>query len=407
MARRHRILFFEKPAFVGGSVISLFQLVAGLDRECFEPVVLFGGPNPYRERFQQLGVQVETLSEEIPRESPTTRDIAAELSRYSELAGRGYRRFKDLYLLLKRDYPLAKQVARRIEQLDVDLVHHNNCLRSSRATVLAARLARVRQVVHVRSLQPFGPVERYLANSVNAFVYISRAVEALYQGLEIPPHKGHVIYNPFVPPTIMPDHARVRDELGLCAHDLVISNVGRLDWWKGQEYFIQAMADVVKRFPHAKGLLVGGVDSTTRNQAFYHDLQQQVEQLGLARSIVFTGFRTDIPQIMAMSDIVVHSASEPEPFGRVIVEAMLVGRPVVATAAGGVLDIVANDETGILVPPKDAGAMAEAIRHLLQNPEMAQEMGRAGRHSATTRFLVEQHVQGIQGLYQAVLSSNN
>jgi glycosyltransferase involved in cell wall biosynthesis len=407
LKKRHRILFFEKPAFVGGSVTGLYELVRGLDPARFEPIVLFGGPNPYRAHFQALGVRVETLSEEIPQITPTTRDIAAGLSRYNRQAGHGYRRLKDLYLLGKRDYPLAKQVARRIEAWEIDLVHHNNCLRTNRATVLGARLARVRQIVHVRSLEPFGPVERYLADSVSAFIYMSRAVEKLYRGLDIPQHKGHVLYDGFVPPNAEADPAQLRAEFGLTPDDLVISNVGRFDWWKGHETFIQAMAAVVQTLPHAKALLVGGVDSTPRNQAFYREIQQMVQSLGLERHIIFTGYRADIPQIMAMSDLIVHSSSEPEPFGRVIVEAMLVGRPVVATAAGGVLDIVTDHETGILVPPKDAAAMAQAIQELLQHPDRAKAMGRQGRDAALHRFSVDQHVQGMQTLYQSILCSES
>ena len=85
--------------------------------------------------------------------------------------------------------------------------------------------------------------------------------------------------------------------------------------------------------------------------------------------VILTGVRSDIPRIMAASDIVVHSASEPEPFGRVIVEAMAAGRPVVATAAGGVLDIIEDQVTGLLVPSKNVTLMAKAIQQFLQNEE--------------------------------------
>ena len=104
-----------------------------------------------------------------------------------------------------------------------------------------------------------------------------------------------------------------------------------------------------------------------------------------------------------MSDLIVHSASEPEPFGRVVVEAMLAARPVVATAAGGVLDIVEDRVTGLTVPPKDAPAMAGAIQYLLQNPATARTMGQRAQEAARTRFSVEQHVAGVHNLYTKVL----
>jgi glycosyltransferase involved in cell wall biosynthesis len=127
------------------------------------------------------------------------------------------------------------------------------------------------------------------------------------------------------------------------------------------------------------------------------------QTLGLANHLIFTGFRSDIPQIMAMSELVVHSASEPEPFGRVVVEAMLAGRPVVATAAGGVLDIIEERVTGLTVPPKDVAAMTGAIQYLLQHPEDAAAMGQRAQQEAGKRFSVEQHVHSVQSLYQQIL----
>lgn len=408
MDNRHRVLFIEKPPFVGGSITGLFELVRALDRNRFEPIMLFCGPNPYRDRFRQLGIRVETLSEEVPRIGQIKRDIAGNLSRYSQSAAQSYRWLKDLYRFAERDYPVAKRVERLIHELGIDLVHHNNCLRTDRATVLAARMARVPQIVHVRSLHTFGKVERYLARSVNSFVYMSRAIQALYRQMGIPADQGRVIYDGFIPPEVRAPTdgslQHTRTQFGLTNDDFVISNVGRIEWWKGHDYFVQAMADVVQHHPNAKALIVGGVDPTMHNKAFHRKVEGMVNELGLANNILFTGFRSDIPQIMAMSDLIVHSASEPEPFGRVVVEAMLVGRPVVATAAGGVLDIVEDHVTGLTVPPRDATAMAGAIQYLLQHPQEAISMGQRAQQEASKRFSVEQHVHAIQCLYQQILN---
>jgi glycosyltransferase involved in cell wall biosynthesis len=100
----------------------------------------------------------------------------------------------------------------------------------------------------------------------------------------------------------------------------------------------------------------------------------------------------------------VHSSSEPEPFGRVIVEAMAAGRPVVATAAGGVLDIIEDQVTGLLVPPKNATLMAKAIQQLFQNRDQAEMIGQRAQQEAKRRFSVEQHVKAVQRIYQKILS---
>jgi glycosyltransferase involved in cell wall biosynthesis len=404
---RRRILYVEKPVSVGGSVIGLYELVRGLDTSRYEPVVAFYGPNPYRDRFRALGVPVITLSEQPPAATPAPgpqRDIAASLSRYGEWLGTGYRTAKQMVLLARHDWPLARRLARLIKEESIDLVHHNNSL--NREAIMAARLAGVPCICHVRWLHDLSFVDRYLARFADSFIYMSRAIEQCYRSQGVHADKGYVVYDPFDLEAFKQiNHTDgLRAEFGLTDQDWLISNVGRLDWWKGHDDFLRAMAKVARSQPNGKALIVGAADSTPRNQAYYQRLQQLVTDLGLSDHVVFTGFRTDVPRIMAASDIVVHSSSEPEPFGRVIVEAMAAGRPVVATAAGGVLDIIEDQVTGLLVPPKNATLMAKAIQQLFQNRDQAEMIGQRAQQEAKQRFSVEQHVKAVQRIYQKILS---
>ena len=389
-------------------MIGLYELVRNLDFNTYEPIVLFYGPNPYREKFEALGVKVIILNEQSP---PTLtivsiRDIAASLSRYSRWLGRSYTEAKQVYLLFRHDWPVGRRVARLIKAEGIDLVHHNNHLAENRETVLAAWLAGVPQVVHVRMLNGFLNVDRFLARAVNAFIYMSKAIEQLYCNLGIPPAQGQIIYDPFdLTSSTETNHtAELRAEFGLTPHDRLISNVGRLDWWKGQDYFVRAMAEVVQTHPEAKALIVGEPNATHLSQVFYQNLQQLVTDLNLSRHVIFTGFRADIPRIMAASDMVVHSSSEPEPFGRVIVEAMAVGRPVIATAAGGVLDIIEDRVNGLLVPPKNSNLMAQAIQKLLQNQEQARLIGQRAQCRVRECFSPKQHVTAVENIYQKILA---
>ena len=133
-------------------------------------------------------------------------------------------------------------------------------------------------------------------------------------------------------------------------------------------------------------------------------MQRLMTDLNLKDNIIITGFRSDVPQIMAASDLIVHSASEPEPFGRVVVEALAAQRPIIATAAGGVLDIVKDQETGLLVPPKDSKAMGEAIHCLIKDRERGQRMGELGHEDVKDRFSVERHIQQIEAVYRQLLA---
>jgi glycosyltransferase involved in cell wall biosynthesis len=129
-----------------------------------------------------------------------------------------------------------------------------------------------------------------------------------------------------------------------------------------------------------------------------------VTNLGLSHRVIFTGFRRDIPQIMKVSNVIVHSASKPEPLGRVVAEAMMAGRPVIATNAGGVVDSVINDFNGKLVPLKDASAMAEAICDLLADQVLAQRLGQQAQQFVKKRFSVKKHVEAIQNIYSNILN---
>jgi glycosyltransferase involved in cell wall biosynthesis len=409
VAGRHRILYIEKPVNVGGSITGLYELVRGLDQSRYEPIVLFYGPNPYRERFQELGVRVLVLSEEPPtvRSPGSQRDVAAHLDRYSSGLAKAYRLARRARVVAQRDWPLARRIAPIIRQEAVDLVHHNNCLSTNYPSIMAAHWAGIPQVCHVRRLDKFSYAERCLARFVDAFVYMSTAIERLYHDQGIDPEKGQVVYDAFDVEAFGQGGcaSQLRAELGLTARDQLICNIGRLDWWKGQDYFLQAMAEVVSSHPHAKALLVGAPGSSPQSQAFHQKLEKMVTALGLEEHVVFTGYRPDVPDLMSASHVVVHSSSEPEPFGRVVVEAMLTKRPVVATGAGGVLDIIEDQVTGLLVPPRDASSMAEAIRRLLRDRTQAGMIGERAQQSARKRFSIEQHLAAIEGIYRQLLQN--
>jgi glycosyltransferase involved in cell wall biosynthesis len=381
-----------------------------LDKRLYEPVVLFYTSNPYASRFKAIGVRVINLCEHeltaAAVSSGSSRPgIAARLSHVAGWLSEIYLAVREVYVLMQYDRPWVQRVVRLLKDERIDLVHHNNSLSSNRATVIAAWLTNVPQVCHVRGLSEYSWVERCLVRSVDAFIYISEAVAELYGSLGVPQNKGHVIYNPVnvgAFESVNPGDV-LRSEFGLDNQTHLISNVGRLDWWKGHDYFLQAMAKVVQSYPNTKALIVGTPDMRHSSQAYYQRLQKLVTDLRLSEHVVFTGFRTDIPDIMAASDIVVHSASEPEPFGRVIVEAMASARPVIATAAGGVLEIIEDQVDGLLVPPQDDATMAEAIEHLLQNKGEAEVMGQRARQSVKKRFSVARHTAAVQELYQKIL----
>jgi glycosyltransferase involved in cell wall biosynthesis len=187
-----------------------------------------------------------------------------------------------------------------------------------------------------------------------------------------------------------------RKELGLLPDDRVIGTVGWLLPIKGPQVLLEAVFRLHQKGYPVKALFVG-------KGSLAESLQRQVIQHELSERVTFLGWRDDIPNIMPVFDIFV-LASLNEGMGRVLVEAMAAGRPVVASRTGGIPDLIRDGENGLLVPPGDASALAEALGYLIDNPGPARRMGRRGR-DLCRQFSLERMVEHIDGLYCEMASS--
>ena len=161
----------------------------------------------------------------------------------------------------------------------------------------------------------------------------------------------------------------------------VVGMVGRLRPWKGQDHFLRAMRLVADQRPDAWFVLVGGVVFAER-EPFLPRLRELAAELRLLDRVVFAGQMEDVAAAYAAMDVVVHCSVEPEPFGRVVIEAMAASRPVVAYDWGGPHEIVIPGETGLLVAPGDYGALGEAALALLRDAGRRRVLGAAGRARA-------------------------
>ena len=184
----------------------------------------------------------------------------------------------------------------------------------------------------------------------------------------------------------------------------IITNVGRITPWKGQDYFLRAIEEIINEYPSIKVLIVGSAGNTQKSQLFYKSLVEQVSSCSLNNHVIFTGERSDVAELMAASDIVVHSASEPEPFGLVVAEAMAAGTPIIATNAGGVVEIIDDGVTGLLVPPKNHPEMANAIKSLLDSTNFSTKLAIRAQAEVSKKYLISKHITKIQDLYSNILN---
>lgn len=192
-----------------------------------------------------------------------------------------------------------------------------------------------------------------------------------------------------------PPRLDLRNALGLPAEALLVGQVARLSHLKGQDVFIDAAPLVMSHAPLARFVLVGTGED-------YHRLQDRIRQKGLTHHMFLLGFRRDIAAVMANFQVAVLPSVEPEGSPVAIKEAMALGIPVVATDVGGNSEIVEHGRTGILVPPADPNALAEAIISLLADRNLAMRLGKAGQQSVRERFCAPAIARQYFDLFQKV-----
>ncbi len=177
----------------------------------------------------------------------------------------------------------------------------------------------------------------------------------------------------------------------------VVGVFSRLASWKGQHVLLDAVAAL----PEIHVLIVG--DALFGGDVKYaRTLRQTAEKRGMAHRVHFAGFQQNIAPYLHACDIVIHTSTAPEPFGRVIVEGMLAGKPVIATKAGGAREIITSEQNGLLVAPGDSAALRQAIVSLLSKPDMARALAQRGRQEAASRYSLEKMVEGINHVFQSV-----
>ncbi len=201
-------------------------------------------------------------------------------------------------------------------------------------------------------------------------------------------------------PSDLPAPADVRRQLGLPDDGPVIGIVGRLQQWKGMHVLIEAMPRVLQTHPDAHCVVVGGAHAPEPDYPAF--LAERIKVLGLSGKVTMAGLQRNVPLWMQAMDIVVH-ASDREPFGIVIIEAMALGKPVIAGDAAGPTEIITDGVDGLLAPYGDPDALACALLRLLDDAEAARRMGAAARRRAqafSTQLYARNFVRAVRSLLE-------
>lgn len=378
-----RVLFVDHTGKLGGAELSLLDVARGVAEA---HVVLFE-QGPFRDRLQDAGIPVEVCP-------------AAESLQHVSRAGS----LIDDVLALPHVTQLAWQLAQRARHFDVI---YANSQKSMVVGALAALLARRPLVWHLRDLLTTDHFSEWhcrlttlIANWCATHVIAnSQATAEAFQ------NRGgtapiSVVWNgidpaPFEAVTSQ-DVERLRRQLGLEGCPLV-GVFSRIAKWKGQHVLLEALADL----PDVHALIAG--DTLFQGDKPYKEaLHRMARHYELEDRLHFLGFRDDVPRLMHLVDVVLHTSVAPEPFGRVIVEGMLAGKPVVASRAGGATEVLDVPRTGLLIPPDDPCALANALQRLYRNPQLAAEMGRQAKQRALQHFSVDRMQQDVRTILSEI-----
>ncbi len=307
------------------------------------------------------------------------------------------------------------QLSSLIKRERVDIVHSQG----ARADFFARVAAKLASAPIVVSTVPM-PVEGFDVNPIRKLIYktfnrfserfvdmfmvVSDALEkTMIEKHRIAPQRVVKIYNGIEKDEycmeedeLIRRRFRFRKESGLEDDVPVVGAIGRLVWQKGFEYFIEAIPDVLKNSKETRFLIVG--EGTLKDK-----LEAKSKNLKLEDKIIFTGFRSDIKDVLASIDIFV-MPSLLEGLPMILLEAMAMAKPIVATHIDGVKEVLNNGVTGLLAPPKDPKALSETIVDLLNHRDKAYQMGLAARRVVEERYGVDIMVQKVEEVYEKLLS---
>ncbi len=385
-----RILYFHHTGGIGGAPLSLLYLLRRLDRSRYEPIVVTLKPGPVVDLYRAEGIETHVESR-ISDFSHTT------LEWYG---GRDWWRLPSKLLRLLPSIWYSRQWVRRLKP---DLVHLNSSTLAPSA--IGCGLEGVPVVWHIREplAQGYAGLRRtWIQRIIDR--YAARVIAICQYDADqlIPSDQIRVIYN-FISferfdRSLHGDS--VRAELGILPQVPVVTMLGGVSEPKGTLTLVQALPAVLAAVPEARIIIAGPPPSRLDGpglrrfakrllgaDAYQRAVQRVVESLSpeMRAALTFTGVRQDIPQVLAASDLLVFPSTVPH-FARPIIEAAAMGIPAVASDLGGPRELIVPGETGLLVPPGDPSALAEAIITLLKNPVQACTLGETAYRHAKEHF---------------------
>ena len=366
----YKILYITPSVRLFGARVSLLTLVTNLDRTQFEPVVVCPKKGPLADELIKRGIKTEF----IPIKS--------------------FRKGKYFPLIPLTVYKLIKLVKKE----NINLIHCNEDWVNPYA-VLIKWFTKIPVITHMRLSITEKRIKNYLLKYADKIICVSNKSAEDFKNWKYKEEKVVTIYNG-IDLNVYNENVKgdkVRKEFNLSENDILITHIALISPRKMQNITINSAKIVLNKYPNCKFLLVG--EHSKRDIEYMNELKQMVK--GYEDKIIFTGFRKDIPEICAASDINLLISTD-EGFGRVILEAGAMGVPTIGTNIGGIPEVIEDNKTGLLIPPNNSEELTKAIIKLIENPSLRKQLGKNAKERVKTKFSIEIHTHQIQNLYSSL-----
>jgi glycosyltransferase involved in cell wall biosynthesis len=398
-----RILFFEgnPDGTVGGSYFSLLYLADGIDRSRYQPVVTFRREIPFLKRFHDAGLEVHIepghRAFQLPGVDAALTKRLVPLRAALQLVQAAI----NVVLFFLVSAPRWTMFLRRQR---IRLVHANNSVTRSHDLMLGALLAGIPVITHERGINTqFSRLTAFVSRRLAAIICISEAVRTNLSSHAIGRDNLRVIFNAVDPSRVRPSRpaGEIRLAHGIEPDQPILVMLGNIRRWKGQEVVVRALAPVAAKFPRVVCLFVG--EATEMDRPYERELHALVETLGLRRNVRFIGYQENVADFLNVADIAIHASVLPEPFGRVLLEAMAMRKPVVGSRGGAVPEIVIDRVTGRTFAEGSSDELAACLLDLLTDPAKAAAFGQAGYDRLTRVFSIRENVAKTEAIYESLL----
>jgi len=376
-----KILFVHPVNCLGGAEFSLLGLASGLNPEKFDPLVV------------------------IPPDGPLTAEFRAKDIPVKHLPFRRLKRSANPFSLLAAWFACrsgAESLRQLIEEEKAELVHANNAVAALYAGI-AVKGSGVPMIWHERDLRNRGRIGRYIAKNADKIIAISTAVADNLRHTINHAEKIVTLPNGINSEKFMIDEKSVtaRQDLGLPERGPLVLMAGQMVPWKKHALFIRAAAGIKDEFPD-HNFVIAGRDYFNDHPDYLASLQKLTVELGLGDRVTFTGFVEDMPSLLFWSQCLVLPATR-EPFGRVLLEAMAAGKPVIAVDSSGPAEIIEHGKDGLLVAPDDSEAIAKVLRKILAEKEFADKLSAAGQEKVKNKYSVAMMVNNFQEILAQII----